>query len=139
MLSGELACSTRPKFAQELQETRRVSQDAPAMKVIIYFKHVSNDQHIFKNLLYVDGQKPHVYFEYFGSVKIMVDWGKNNLQSKGPSLLKLAYFIMNLNPISPQQQRQQKTKQTFALRTLKSALARALMSPGFRPIRTIHV
>jgi hypothetical protein len=73
MLSGEVAWSTRPKFAQELQETRRVSQDAPAMKVIIYFKHVSNDQHIFKNLLYVDGQKPHVYFEYFGSVKIMVD------------------------------------------------------------------
>jgi hypothetical protein len=73
MLSGELACSTRPKFAQELQETRRVSQDAPAMKVINYFKHISNDQHIFKNLLYVDGQKPHVYFEYFGSVKIMVD------------------------------------------------------------------
>lgn len=84
------------------------SQDAPAMKVINYFKHLSNDQHIFKNLLYVDGQKPHVYFEYFGSVKIMVDWGKNNLQSKGPSLLKLAYFMMNLNPISPQQQRQQK-------------------------------
>jgi hypothetical protein len=39
MLSGVLlACSTRPKFTQELQETRRVSQHAPAMKGIIYFK-----------------------------------------------------------------------------------------------------
>jgi hypothetical protein len=31
----------------------------------------------------------------------MVDEGKNNLASKGPSLLKLVYFMMNLNPNHP--------------------------------------